>query len=149
MAVLAALNPQLWQSSIVVMSDTTALAAGTLGGWALARYARLGGARWLALSAAALAYAMATRWAYALEALPCAAYGVYLLVQCAGGANGQQPAARPARALAGGAVLGALLLPGLAEPPGRLPPALPATWRCIPGARSTSPGASSSPWTAG
>ena len=112
---LAAVHPQLWQSSIVVMSDTTALAAGTLGGWALARYARLGRARWLALSAAALAYAIATRWAFALVALPCAAYGVYLLVR-RGRARGQGARALAQAAgvaLCGGLVLAALLGPGL------------------------------------
>jgi hypothetical protein len=110
---LAAVHPQLWQSSIVVMSDTTALAAATAGAWALARYARLARARWLALSAAALAYAIATRWAFALVALPCAGYGIYLLFR-----NGRGQWAAAARqaggtTLAGGLVLAALLGPGL------------------------------------
>jgi hypothetical protein len=106
-------HPQLWQSSIVVMSDTVSLAAGTLGGWALARYARLNRTRWLALSAAALAYAMATRWAYALEAVPCATYGVYLLVSRTKGRRTETARGAAGAAVSGGAVLAALLGPGL------------------------------------
>ena len=110
---LTVFHPQLWQSSIVVMSDTLSLAAGTLGAWALARYARLDRARWLALSAAALAYAIGTRWAYALEALPCAMFGIYLLVS----RSRRRPVAlargAAGAALSGGAVLGGLLGPGL------------------------------------
>jgi len=114
------LHPQLWQSSIVVMSDTVALAAGTLGAWALARYARLDRPRWLALSAAALAYAIATRWAYALEAIPCALYGVYLLVSRTRGRWAALARDAAGAAVAGGAVLGLLIGPGL------LPQAAPA-----------------------
>lgn len=69
----AALAGQLWQSSAVVMSDTTGLAAATLGAWALARFAQGRGGRWLLLAAGATAYAVLTRWAYALVALPLAA----------------------------------------------------------------------------
>jgi 4-amino-4-deoxy-L-arabinose transferase-like glycosyltransferase len=78
---LVALNGQLWQSSIVVMSDTTGLAAGTLGMWALARYGDRRQARWLILAAAALAYAILTRWAYALVAIPAAVYALWLLIR--------------------------------------------------------------------
>ncbi len=106
-------HPQLWQSSVVVMSDTVSLAAGTLGAWALARYARSDRARWLALSAAALAYAMATRWAYALEAIPCAVYGVYLLVSRAKGRRAETTRGAIGATLSGGAVLAALIGPGL------------------------------------
>lgn len=67
---IAALVPQLWQSSAVAMADTTALAAATLGAIALARYARVGGGRRLALGAGALAFAMLTRVAYVVVALP-------------------------------------------------------------------------------
>jgi hypothetical protein len=116
-------HPQLWQSSVVVMSDTVSLAAGALGAWALARYARLDRTRWLALSAAALAYALATRWAYALEALPCAIYGVYLLVTRARGQVARAARGVAAAALSGGAVLALLLGPGLLARSG---PAAPA-----------------------
>lgn len=116
-------HPQLWQSSIVVMSDTVSLAAGSLGAWALARYARLDRPRWLALSAAALAYAMATRWAYALEAIPCAAFGVYLLVSRARAHRRQTVQGVAGAALSGGVVLGALLGPGLLARSGPASPA--------------------------
>ncbi|HVC34156.1 MAG TPA: hypothetical protein VNL16_11660 [Chloroflexota bacterium] len=75
----AAFNGQLWQSSIVVMADTTGLALATAGAWALARYARTGKVAWLVLAGAALAGAVTTRWAYALVAIPCAAYALLLL----------------------------------------------------------------------
>src|SRR5579859_166163 len=116
-------HPQLWQSSIVLMSDTVSLAAGTLGGWALARYARLNRTRWLALSAAALAYAMATRWAYALEAIPCAIYAFYLLLSRTRGQRARTVRGAAEAALSGGVVLAALLGPGLLARSG---PAAPA-----------------------
>ena len=74
---------QLWQSSIVVMSDTTGLAAATAGTWALLRYGRNRRAIWLLAAAALLAYAILTRWAYALVALPCAIYACWLLARAA------------------------------------------------------------------
>ena len=76
---------QLWQSSIVVMSDTTGLAAATAGIWALVRYGHRRHGVWLALASALLAYAILTRWAYALVALPCLAYGCWLLSRTASG----------------------------------------------------------------
>ncbi len=72
--VLVALNGQLWQSSAVVMADTTALALATLGMVGLARYGRRGEARWLLLAAGGLAGAIGTRLAYLLVALPAALY---------------------------------------------------------------------------
>lgn len=69
---LAAGIGQLWQSSVVVMADTTGLAAATVGMVALLRYGRPEGplrARWLVLAATCLAFAVLTRWAYALVAL--------------------------------------------------------------------------------
>jgi 4-amino-4-deoxy-L-arabinose transferase-like glycosyltransferase len=116
-------HPQLWQSSIVVMSDTVSLAAATLGGWALARYARLDRPRWLALSAVALAYAIATRWAYALMAIPCAAYGVYLLFARSRAHRADAVRGAVAATLSGGAVLAALLGPGLLTRSGTAGPA--------------------------
>ena len=82
---LAALVGQLWQSSVVVMADTTGLAAATIGMWALARYGRYdanpASVAWLTLAAAALAFAILARWAYALVAIPATAYALLLLVQ--------------------------------------------------------------------
>jgi 4-amino-4-deoxy-L-arabinose transferase-like glycosyltransferase len=78
---IMALLPQLWQSSFVVMADTTGLAAATLGAWAVARYGRTQRLAWLLLSAGALAYAILARWAYALVAVPCAFYAFLVLGQ--------------------------------------------------------------------
>jgi 4-amino-4-deoxy-L-arabinose transferase-like glycosyltransferase len=71
-ALLTACVGQLWQSSVVVMADTTGLAAATAGMWALVRYDRQAQPRrglWLLLASACLALALLTRWAYALVAL--------------------------------------------------------------------------------
>lgn len=74
---IAGFAPQLGQSSVVVMADTTSLAAATGGAWMLARYVsaieRGGGARsgaWLAAAAALLAYSVYARWGAALIVLP-------------------------------------------------------------------------------
>lgn len=79
---LAALVGQLWQSSVVVMADSTGLAAATLGMWALARYGRYdakpSSMAWLLFAAAALAFAILARWAYALVAIPATAYALLL-----------------------------------------------------------------------
>ena len=76
-----ALTGQLWQSSAVVMADTTGVAAATLGAWALARYGRQGGGMWLALAGVSLAFATFTRWIYGLVALPCAVYASLVVVR--------------------------------------------------------------------
>lgn len=76
---MAAFTGQLWQSSAVVMSDATGLAAITLGVWALVRYGRQGRLGWLTLATIALAWAILTRWIYALVAVPCAVYGLATL----------------------------------------------------------------------
>lgn len=78
---LAALVGQLWQSSLVVMADTAGLAAASAGVWALARYGRRTGGGWLILAAALMAYAVLTRWAYALVAIVCVAYVLWLLLR--------------------------------------------------------------------
>ena len=76
---VSALTPQLWQSSAVIMPDTTALALATLGAWALLRYGHSRRGAWLALSAAALAFAILTRLPYVLVAFAGAAYALLLL----------------------------------------------------------------------
>ncbi|MFN2468029.1 MAG: hypothetical protein ABR521_07895 [Gaiellaceae bacterium] len=106
---VVAFNGQLWQSSVVVMSDTLGVALATAGVAALARYGRRGGLRWLLLAAGLLAAATGTRWVYGIVALPCAVYALSVIVR------------RPARvALAhAGAALGlalAFLSPVLARP---------------------------------
>jgi hypothetical protein len=76
---------QLWQSSAVIMADTTSLATCAIGVWALARYGRLMGESgkanpyWLALAAGAMAYATITRWGYAAVALVCLVYTLSIL----------------------------------------------------------------------
>src|SRR5947209_6361669 len=74
---LVALCGQLWQSSIVVMADTTGLALATLGAFALVRYKRNAAVAWLILAAAAIAYATLARWIYGLVGLPFAAYALW------------------------------------------------------------------------
>ena len=82
---LSAFTGQLWLSSIVVMSDTTGLAAATAGMWCIARFGRQSDSqhrsqlRWLALAAAAMSYAVLTRWAYAIVAIPCTGYALTVL----------------------------------------------------------------------
>ncbi|MBA2570978.1 MAG: hypothetical protein H0V04_07360 [Chloroflexi bacterium] len=72
---VTALTPHLWQSSAVVMSDTTGLAFATFGAWAAIRYVRTGSGRWALLAAGAVAFAIEVRWVYALVAVPLAAIG--------------------------------------------------------------------------
>lgn len=74
-----ALNGHLWQPSLVVMSDATALAAGTAGMWALARYGNRRQGQWLVLAAAALAFALFTRVAYVLVLVPAGVVALILL----------------------------------------------------------------------
>jgi hypothetical protein len=76
---LVAFSGQLWQSSVVVMADTTGLALATLGAWALVRYARSGRLRWLLVASAALAYATLARWIYGLVAIPFALYALWAI----------------------------------------------------------------------
>jgi hypothetical protein len=100
--VLVALCGQLWQSSIVVMADTTGLALATLSALALARYRRTAALGWLLIASAAVAYATLARWIYGLVAIPLAAYAVLAL-----------PRGRPGQTMlhaVGGVLLAAALL---------------------------------------
>ena len=112
-SLLMALHPQLWQSSAVVMADTTGLAAAALGAWSLARYARVRHGRWLALSAAGIAFAILARWIYGFAALACAAFALSVLLRRDGAAAAQ---GRPWRHAAGAAVAGLLVLSPLLAP---------------------------------
>ena len=78
---LTAISGQLWQSSLVVMSDAPALCWATLSAWALVRYTRLQRISWLLLAAFALAWAVITRWEYALL-IP--VFGAYLWIRHGG-----------------------------------------------------------------
>jgi 4-amino-4-deoxy-L-arabinose transferase-like glycosyltransferase len=78
---VVAVTGQLLQSSLVVMADTLGLATATAGAWAFVRYRRTGEARWLAISAAAFAWAIISRWIYGLVALPFAVWSLVLLAR--------------------------------------------------------------------
>jgi hypothetical protein len=72
--VLVALGGQLWQSSIVVMADTTGLAMATLAAWAVVRYSQRQALPWLLLASGAVVLALLSRWIYGLVAVPLALY---------------------------------------------------------------------------
>ncbi len=78
---LVAVCGQLWQSSVVVMSDTTGLALATLSAVALVRYAGTRQALWLLVASAAIAYATLARWIYGLVAIPFAMYALIVLLE--------------------------------------------------------------------
>jgi hypothetical protein len=78
---LVAVCGQLWQSSVVVMSDTTGLALATLSAVALVRYTKTCQAPWLLLASGAIAYATLTRWIYGLVAVPFAIYALIVLLE--------------------------------------------------------------------
>lgn len=76
---IAAVSGQLWQSSVVVMADTTGLALATFSAFALARYACHARPAWLLAASAAIAYATLARWIYGIVAIPFALYAVCIL----------------------------------------------------------------------
>ncbi|HEY0583510.1 MAG TPA: glycosyltransferase family 39 protein [Chloroflexota bacterium] len=106
---------QVWQSSAVVMSDTTALACATLGAWASVRYTRTGDLRWLVLASVALTWSLLTRWIYGLAVLPVA-------VAVIAGLGRLQPRRAALHVLAavvpGGLLLVWVLVPVLQSAPG-------------------------------
>lgn len=101
---LVALGGQLWQSSMVVMADTTGLAMATLAAFAVARHTRGHRFGWLVVASAAMALAILSRWIYGLVAVPLAVYAL----------SSRPPAAHVlAAALLGAAVLAPVLGPPL------------------------------------
>ena len=78
-----ALVGQLWQSSMVVMSDSAGLAAATIGMGFLARYGNDENHRllWLLLAAAAMAFGLLIRWAFALVAIPALGYALWVILR--------------------------------------------------------------------
>lgn len=116
---LTAVSGQLWQSSAVIMSDTTGLALATVGVWASVAYGRRGTARWLLLAAAALGWATITRWIYGLVALVCVVYVLPWLLR--GGPRRLVAHALPAFLLGLG-LLAWVGGPVLATPAGQTPP---------------------------
>jgi 4-amino-4-deoxy-L-arabinose transferase-like glycosyltransferase len=116
---LVACHPQLWQSSAVVMADTTGLACATFGAWALARYARTRHGPWLILAAAGLAFALLARWIYGLAAIPCAAFALSTLLRRTVSTRSSQRALwLPAAGalLVAAFILSQLLFPAAGEP---------------------------------
>jgi 4-amino-4-deoxy-L-arabinose transferase-like glycosyltransferase len=114
---LCAVCGQLWQSSAVVMSDTTGLALATLGVWAMLRSERGAtrhGAWWLVVAAILLAWATITRWIYGLVALVAAAY---VLAWLAHHRRPQRLAQATLAGLAGGVILAWVLAPALSQGP--------------------------------
>jgi 4-amino-4-deoxy-L-arabinose transferase-like glycosyltransferase len=73
---LTACAGQLWQSSAVVMADTTGLACATLGAWAVTRFDRTGRGAWLWLAALSFAWALLTRLIYGIVAIPIMLYAL-------------------------------------------------------------------------
>lgn len=71
---VTAICGQLIQSSMVIMSDSSALMWASLSAWSLLVYGRTRRPGWIALSAFALAWATMTRWQYGSLALPWALY---------------------------------------------------------------------------
>ena len=92
---VAAVAGQLWQSSLVAMSDTPALAAATLGALAAVRFHGTGAAGWLVIAGAALAFAVETRLIYGVAAI---VFGLLVAVRWLDDAR-----LEPRRALTGGA----------------------------------------------
>jgi 4-amino-4-deoxy-L-arabinose transferase-like glycosyltransferase len=105
---------QLWQSSAVVMSDTTGLALATLGIWAALVYTRGGKSAWLVLAAALLGWATITRWIYGLVALVGAVYVIAVLARSA--PRRLVAHAAPA-ALVGALILAWVLVPAVTQTP--------------------------------
>ena len=118
--VLVACTPHLWQSAAVVMSDTTGLAAMTLGAWALVRWANGAPQRWAVLAAGTVAFAIDTRQGYALAGLPLAVAGVVVGV-------------RRARVPGGPGLLATLALPLLAGALVLAPMVGPMAWSALRG----------------
>jgi hypothetical protein len=108
---LVAVCGQLWQSSVVVMADTTGLALATVSAVAVARYGRTPHWAWLAAASAALAWATLARWIYGLVAVP---FGVYALIVLFGDTdNARRRLAHAAVALGLAALI---LVPAVAQP---------------------------------
>ena len=107
---LVAVCGQLWQSSVVVMADTTGLALATLAALALVRYARSGRIGWLVAASAAVAYATLARWIYGLVALPFATYALLVLMRRT------EPHRAVLHAVAALAVAAVLVVPVLGPP---------------------------------
>jgi 4-amino-4-deoxy-L-arabinose transferase-like glycosyltransferase len=105
---IVAVCGQLWQSSVVVMADTTGLALATLAALALARYHSTGRGAWLVAASAAIAYATLARWIYGIVAVPFAAYALGTVWQ-----RRRLPAEAFVALLVGAVILGPIVGPPL------------------------------------
>ncbi|MBV9599317.1 MAG: glycosyltransferase family 39 protein [Chloroflexi bacterium] len=108
---MVAVCGQLWQSSVVVMADTTGLALATFSALALVRYARARHWAWLLAASAAIAYATLARWIYGLVALPLGVYALMVLLESRRVTRGAV-----VHACAALAVAGLILVPAVAQP---------------------------------
>jgi hypothetical protein len=108
---LVACTGQLWQSAVVVMADTTGLAAAVLGAWALARYARRGGGRWLVVAGVGFATAVLARWIYVLVLLPAGAYALVALRRQAAAGWRRAAVHGLGACMAGGLLVAPMVLP--------------------------------------
>jgi hypothetical protein len=108
---LVAVCGQLWQSSVVVMADTTGLALATFSAVALVRYARGRRGAWLVAASAAIAYATLARWIYGLVAVP---FGLYALTVLFEGRRVTRTSVWHALLAVGIAAL--ILVPAVAQP---------------------------------
>ena len=108
---LVAVCGQLWQSSVVVMADTTGLALATASAVALARYARSPALGLACRGQCGGRLATLARWIYGLVAIP---FGVYaLIVLFERGGDTRKRLAHAAIALG---VAALVLVPALAQP---------------------------------
>jgi hypothetical protein len=71
---------QLWQSSVVGMSDTLGIAVATLAAVGAARHAATGRRRWLLLAAVGCAAAIQVRWVYGLVTIAIAGLVAWTLI---------------------------------------------------------------------
>jgi Dolichyl-phosphate-mannose-protein mannosyltransferase len=108
---LVAVCGQLWQSSVVVMADTTGLALASASAVALVRYARAPHWGWLAAASVALAWATLARWIYGLVAI---AFGIYALSLLFDHPHDRRR--RLAHAAVALGVAAAILVPAVAQP---------------------------------
>jgi hypothetical protein len=113
---LVAVCGQLWQSSVVVMADTTGLALATFSAFALVRYARTRHAAWLVAASAAIAFATLARWIYGLVAVPFGLYALSTFLDAGGPGRTIPPRVRLVHAAGALLVAAVILGPLLAEP---------------------------------
>jgi 4-amino-4-deoxy-L-arabinose transferase-like glycosyltransferase len=111
---LAAVSGQLMLSSTSVMSDAAGLAWVTLSAGAMLRYTQALRPGWLVLSAFTLGWAVLTRWALALAALPLA-LSAFLAWRTASWRWRGMAAAAALAVLAGGLVLGSQFVSSLGQ----------------------------------